>query len=47
VDELPNENGIWIYFETENLDEYVQKLTNNGFSFEDQTINLGYGEKQD
>jgi catechol 2,3-dioxygenase-like lactoylglutathione lyase family enzyme len=32
---FPNENGTWIYFELDNLDNYVQQLTGKGFQFEE------------
>jgi catechol 2,3-dioxygenase-like lactoylglutathione lyase family enzyme len=35
VDELPSGNGVWIYFECENLDEYVRTLIGKGFVFEE------------
>lgn len=35
VDELPNGNGIWIYFECENLDEKVEELLKKGIEFEE------------
>ena len=33
VDDLPVGEGIWIYFECENLDEFVNKLIVKGISF--------------
>jgi catechol 2,3-dioxygenase-like lactoylglutathione lyase family enzyme len=35
VDELPQGNGLWIYFEIENLDGYVNELIKKGFVFEE------------
>ena len=35
VDQLPNGDGIWVYFEIQNLDEYVQALLEKGISFEE------------
>ncbi|CAN5365491.1 hypothetical protein BH11BAC3_BH11BAC3_35400 [soil metagenome] len=35
VDQLSTGNGIWIYFEIENLDEYVHLLTEKGIVFEE------------
>lgn len=35
VEELPRGNGVWIYFECENLDEYVYKLIQKGIEFEE------------
>jgi catechol 2,3-dioxygenase-like lactoylglutathione lyase family enzyme len=35
VDILPTGNGIWVYFEVNNLDDYVQILTGKGFVFEE------------
>ena len=35
VDQLPNGDGIWVYFEIQNLDEYVQALLGKGISFEE------------
>ena len=34
VKELPSGNGIWIYFECDNLDEQTQKLESLGIKFE-------------
>ena len=35
VNKPVNEIGAWIYFEVEELDEYVNTLTAKGFSFEE------------
>ena len=35
VDDLPVGEGIWIYFECENLDEFVNKLIVKGISFDE------------
>lgn len=35
VDELPDGEGIWVYFECENLDEHVSNLENSGIIFEE------------
>jgi catechol 2,3-dioxygenase-like lactoylglutathione lyase family enzyme len=35
VDELPQGNGLWIYFEIENLDGCVNELIKKGFVFEE------------
>jgi hypothetical protein len=35
IEELPKGNGIWIYFECENLDEYVNELIRKGIVFEE------------
>jgi catechol 2,3-dioxygenase-like lactoylglutathione lyase family enzyme len=35
VTELPKGDGIWIYFENDNLDNYVEELINKGFQFEE------------
>ena len=35
VEELPKGNGVWIYFECENLDQYVNKLIQKGIEFEE------------
>ena len=35
TDQLPAGNGIWIYFEVENLDKYVQSLIEKGIVFEE------------
>ncbi len=35
VERLPNGEGIWIYFECEELDTVVAELTNKGFQFEE------------
>ncbi len=35
VDELPIGNGIWIYFECENLDQFVTELIGKGIVFDE------------
>ena len=35
VDNLPNGEGIWIYFEVQDLDSYVRGLIEIGFQFEE------------
>lgn len=35
VEQLPQGEGIWVYFECENLDEYVQELVEKGIEFEE------------
>ncbi|MBX2962109.1 MAG: VOC family protein [Cyclobacteriaceae bacterium] len=35
VDQLPVGDGVQIYFECENLDEYVKELINKGIEFEE------------
>ncbi len=35
VDELPEGNGIMVYFECRNLDEYVKELVEKGIRFEE------------
>ena len=35
VDDLSNGNGIWVYFEVENLDELVKPLIEKGILFEE------------
>ena len=35
VDNLPNGEGIWIYFEVQDLDNYVRGLIEIGFQFEE------------
>ena len=39
VDKLPNEDGVWIYFECDNLDQQVQDLISKGIVFEELPIN--------
>lgn len=36
VDELPQGNGIYVYFECENLDDKVQELKEQGILFEQE-----------
>lgn len=36
VDELPHGNGIYVYFECENLDDKVQELKEEGILFEQE-----------
>jgi catechol 2,3-dioxygenase-like lactoylglutathione lyase family enzyme len=35
VNELPKGEGAWIYFEIENVDDYVNELINKGVVFEE------------
>lgn len=35
TDELPTGNGTWIYFEVNDLDDYVQSLIEKGIVFEE------------
>lgn len=35
VNELPQGDGVWIYFEIENLDDYVNELIQKGFVFDE------------
>lgn len=35
TDTLPKGDGIWIYFELQNLDDYVQSLIEKGIVFEE------------
>src|SRR5215475_2736084 len=35
VDNLPTGDGIWIYFEVQDLDNYINGLIENGFQFEE------------
>jgi catechol 2,3-dioxygenase-like lactoylglutathione lyase family enzyme len=35
VDKLPEGDGIWVYFENENLDEQVKELQASGIVFEE------------
>lgn len=35
VDYVPNGEGIWIYFEIQNLDEYVKSLLEKGLVFQE------------
>jgi len=36
VEELPKGEGIYVYFECENLDNKVQELTNKGINFDEK-----------
>lgn len=35
VDQLPAGNGIWVYFECDDLDRQVNELVNEGFTFDE------------
>ncbi len=35
VVQLPQGDGVWVYFECENLEEYVQELVGKGVEFEE------------
>ena len=39
VDVLPKGEGVWIYFEIENLDSYVKMLHEKGIAFEEIPTN--------
>lgn len=36
VNDLSNDEGIWLYFECDNLDDKVKELMEKGFDFESQ-----------
>ncbi len=38
VESLPQGDGIWVYFELKNLDEYVAKLITQGIRFDELPI---------
>jgi len=42
VQELQKESGIWLYFEVQNLDDYVQELLNKGIKFEELPNNKSW-----
>ncbi|NBB21176.1 VOC family protein [Runella sp. CRIBMP] len=35
AEELPKGNGVWVYFECENLDKYVDELIRKGIVFDE------------
>ena len=35
AEQLPSGDGIWVYFECDNLDEYVRQLQGKGIEFEE------------
>src|SRR5689334_10338516 len=35
VEALPTGSGVWIYFEVQELDKYIQQLIDNGVDFEE------------
>lgn len=35
VEKLPNGDGTWVYFEIDNLDDFVNQLIDKGFHFEE------------
>ena len=48
VQEAQKESGIWLYFEVQNLDDYVQELLNKGISLKSCLMtNPGCGVNQD
>ena len=42
VQEAQKERGIWIYFEVQNLDDYVKDLLNKGIKFEELPNNKSW-----
>jgi len=42
TENLPTGDGIWVYFECENLDEHVEHLKNKGIVFESEPINQSW-----
>jgi predicted enzyme related to lactoylglutathione lyase len=41
-DDLPTGNGVTVYFELENLDEYVESLVQSGFQFDELPNDKSY-----
>ncbi len=39
---LPNGEGIYVYFECENLDEYVHQLKKNGIKFDQEPVDQSW-----
>lgn len=42
VDELSSGNGVWVYFECENLDEFVQLLVEKGIEIDEMPKNQNW-----
>jgi len=42
VDGTQNRSGIWLYFEVQHLDDYVQELLNKGIKFEELPIDKSW-----
>jgi len=42
VREVQKESGIWLYFEVQNVDDYVQELLNKGIKFEELPNNKSW-----
>jgi len=42
VDGNQNGSGIWLYFEVQHLDDYVQELLNKGIKFEELPIDKSW-----
>lgn len=42
TESLPSGDGIWVYFECENLDEHVENLKSKGIVFELEPINQSW-----
>jgi catechol 2,3-dioxygenase-like lactoylglutathione lyase family enzyme len=42
TENLPTGDGIWVYFECENLDEHVENLKNKGIIFESEPIDQSW-----
>lgn len=42
TESLPSGDGIWVYFECENLDEHVENLKSKGIVFELEPINRSW-----
>ncbi len=46
VDELPNGEGAWIYFEVEDLDQYVYNLLTLGIQFDQLPLDMPWNWRE-
>jgi len=46
VDKLPNENGIMIYFENDQMDQLVEDLVNKGLRFDELPNDKSWGWRE-
>jgi len=46
VESLPQGDGVYVYFEEENLDEHVAALTKKGVIFDEQPVDQRWGWRE-
>ena len=46
VDNLPSGDGIYVYFEIEDLDEYINQLIKKGISIDEMPVDQSWGWRE-